>query len=177
MSDAPREPERLLESLLAPEGAADAGSDEDVDALIDELEALVARGRRMPLRKLLIDEDDLLQIVDRLRTAIPAEVRQAHRVLDEHDRILETARAQARALLEERGITAEIERERRRVLDEAEREATRIRTEADRYVQRVLSDLEERLSRLLTSVRNGIATLQAGEASAAASDAAADNPR
>ncbi len=166
MSQASHEPDHLLASLLSPnEPAASPAqpADEDVDALIDELESLVARGRRMPLRKLLIDEDDLLNLVDRLRTAIPAEVRQAHAVLDEHDRILESARAKARAMMDERGISAEIERQREATLAEAEREAERIRAEADRYAQRVLTDLEDRLTKVLTSVRNGIETLRGSD--------------
>lgn len=163
MSQSPREPDHLLASLLTPEqqeSSAEPPAGDDVDTLIDELEALVARGRRMPLRKLLLDEDDLLQMVDRLRTAIPEEVKQAHRVLDEHDRILESARSKARALMDERGISAEIESLRQAALAESEREAERIRAEADRYAQRVLADLEERLSKVLTSVRNGIETLR-----------------
>jgi regulator of protease activity HflC (stomatin/prohibitin superfamily) len=165
MSQPPREPDHLLASLLSPEEQAEAQepADDDVDTLIDELESLVARGRRMPLHKLLIDEDDLLQIVDRLRTAIPAEVKQAHAVLDEHDRILESARSKARALMDERGISAEIESQRQAALAEAERDADRIRAEADRYAQRVLADLEERLNKVLTSVRNGIETLRSGD--------------
>lgn len=167
MSQPPREPEHLLESLLAdtaggadqPSGA-DQPADEDVDSLIDALEALVADGRRMPFHKLLIDEDRLIDIVDRLRSAIPAEVRQAHQVLDQHDQILNVAREKARKMLEERGVLEAIETERRRALDAAEQEAQRIRAEADRYARTVLVELEERLAKFQTSVRNGIAALQ-----------------
>lgn len=166
MSKPPHEPEHLLESLLSDststpaEQGADAPADEDVDSLIDALEALVAEGRRMPFRKLLIDEERLLDLVDRLRSAVPAEVRQAHQVLDQHDQILNAAREKARAMLEERGVLEALDKERQQMIDAAEQEALRIRTEADRYARNVLLDLEERLAKLQTSVRNGVEALQ-----------------
>jgi vacuolar-type H+-ATPase subunit H len=170
MSQAPREPEHLLESLLSdaeqpgadqPAPAETPPEDDDVDSLIDMLEALVGEGRRVPFgRKLLVDEDRLLDIVDRLRTAIPTEVKEAHRLLDQRDRILAEAQTQARRALEERGMLETLEKERRQILDEAEREAERIRMEADRYARSVLVDLQDRLDKLQTSVRNGIQALQ-----------------
>lgn len=172
MSQPPREPEHLLESLLSDDTArpadppADVPADEDVDSLIDALEALLAEGRRMPFRKLLIDEERLLDLVDRLRSAIPAEVRQAHSLLDQHDQILNTAREQARQMLTERGMLESLEKDRRQIIEAAEQEAQRIRAEADRYARNVLLDLEERLSKIQTSVRNGVEALQPRDAPA-----------
>lgn len=169
MSQSPHEPEKLLESLLSDSQqsgdeaarAASTPEDEDVDGLIDMLEALVAEGRRVPFgRKLMIDEDRLLELVDRLRTAIPAEVKEAHHLLDQRDQILDQARPEARRSLEERGLLDALEKERRQILDEADREAERIRTEADRYARSVLIDLQERLDKFQNSVRNGIEALQ-----------------
>jgi cell division septum initiation protein DivIVA len=168
MSETPSEPENLLTSLLAtpkpseaapPAAEPGASGDEDVDSLIDSLEALLAESRRMPFRKLLVDEDQLIAIVDRLRTAIPEEVRQAHQVLDQRDEILNTARSKARKLMEERGLMEAMENERQRMLDDAERDAQRVRGEADRYARNVLLDLEDRITKIQTSVRNGIETL------------------
>lgn len=165
MSQQPREPEHLLESLLSdtqpqPDGEPVApDGDEDVDALLDALEALVAESRRMPFRKLLVDEDRLMGLLDRLRAAVPEEVRQAHQLLDQHDQILDAARREAQEMLEERGLVRAMETQRRRLLDEAEDDAERIRTEADRYARSVLVDLDERLDKLKSSVRNGIDAL------------------
>ncbi len=180
MSEPAHEPEHLLASLLsdeeqaaAAEPPAEAG-EEDVDALIDELEALANEGRRRLLgRKLMIDEDRLLSLVDRFRSAVPTEVRQAHRVLDEHDRIVAAAQAQAQRIIEERGLLDMVEAERRRVLEDADREADKIRSEADRYAHNVLVELEERLAKLHTSVRNGIAALGTDEPATPADASAA----
>src|SRR5918997_4745065 len=106
MSDRNHEPQRLLESLLTPEESQQDGPEplpasrvpednQDVDTLIDELEILFTEARRVPFgRRLMIDEDHALDLVDRLRAAIPGAVHQAHRVLEEQERILNEAREQ-----------------------------------------------------------------------------------
>jgi hypothetical protein len=169
MKESANEPERLLASLLSDEQPTTdqtepatnvAEGEDDVDGLINELEALATEGKRRLLgRKLMIDEERLLYLIDRLRTAVPSEVRQAHQLLDEHDQIIAHAQETARRTLEERGLLQSLETERRRILDDAEREAERIRMEADRYARNVLLELEERLSKLHSSVRNGIDAL------------------
>lgn len=172
MSQSPNDGEHLLASLLSerqapdqPEAEPQPGAEDDVDAIIDELEALIGEGKRRLLgRKLMIDEDRLVNIVDRLRTAVPTEVRQAHRILDEHDRIIASAQAEARRMLDEQGMLDALEAEQRRVLANAEREAERVRADADRYVRGVLQELDGRLQKLHTSVRNGIEALGGGSA-------------
>ncbi len=175
MSEQRHEPQELLESLLSPEEAeaaeaaatplsssASTEEAEDVDALIEELEALFAESKRVPFgKKLLVDEDRAMEIVDRLRTALPAEVRQAQRILDEQDRILDMAREQAKRIVNERGLSAQIEAERDRVISSVEQEADRIRSDADTYVRGVLTDLSDRLGKIQSSVTNGIKALDA----------------
>ena len=173
MTDRSHEPDQLLESLLAhdePQAANGAAppppEDDDVDALIDELEAMFAEAKRVPFgRRLMVDEARALEFIDRLRTAFPAEVRQAQRILDEQDRILDEARTQAHAMLQERGLMAELEVQRERTIARAEQEAERMRAEADAYVRGVLTDLDERLSKLHASVRNGLEALSPREES------------
>lgn len=167
MSEQRHEPQELLESLLSPEEieAAEAippptNENEDVDGLIDEFEALLAESKRVPFgKKLLVDDVRAMDLVDRLRTALPAEVRQAQRILDEQDHILNMAREQARRIINERGLAAQLEAERERTLADAEQEAERIRNEADVYVHAVLSDLADRLMKIQASVSNGIEAL------------------
>jgi hypothetical protein len=167
MSQQARTPDQRLETPRDEIEQADTtppneAHDEDtIDTLIDELEALVAESRRMPFgHKLLIDEEYLHDLIDRLRIAVPSEVRQAYRILDEQERILDSARAQARQLLEQQGLLNELEQERSRVLSEAQREAESVRAEADEYAYSVLLDLQDRLAKLQHSVQNGIDALQ-----------------
>lgn len=173
MSERPHEPE-LLESLLSPDdGASRPGAEtqaqpaeyEDLDTLIDELETLLGEAKRVPFgRKLMVDEAHALEVVDRLRASVPAAVRQAHRIVEEQERIVGEAQEQARRILHERGLMAELDIERERVIARAERDADRIRADADAYVRSVLNDLAERLEKFQASVQNGLETLQGPQA-------------
>lgn len=120
----------------------------------------MADGRRVPFSgRLLVDEERLLDIIDRMRVAVPEELKQARRVIQEHDRLLAEAQARITQVLDEQGLRAAVEHERRRLMEQAERDAAQMRNEADEYARRVLEELEDRLAKLMTNVRNGLTTL------------------
>jgi cell division septum initiation protein DivIVA len=129
--------------------------------LIDELEDSLAEGRRVPFSgRLLVDEERILDIIDRMRVAVPEELKQARRVIGEQERLLADARAQVQQAMEEQGLLAAVEAERARLLAEAEHDAQGIRAGADDYARQVLEDLEQRLVRLTASVQNGLKELR-----------------
>jgi ElaB/YqjD/DUF883 family membrane-anchored ribosome-binding protein len=173
MSNRSHEPDQLLDSLLSRREPMQGSGDErgrpesdndDLDGLIDELEAMFEQAKRVPFgRRLMVDEAYALELVDRLRSSLPSEVRQARYVLDEQQRIMDEAREQARQLLDEQGLMAELEVMRERTIASAEQEAERIRADADAYVHGVLNDLSERLAKIQASVRNGIEALQSSD--------------
>jgi cell division septum initiation protein DivIVA len=132
----------------------------ELDDLIDELEDALAEGRRVPFSgRLLVDEERILDIIDRMRVAIPEEQKRARRVIQEQERMLAEAQSRVQQVLEERGLTEAIEAERVRLLQQAEHEAGHVRAGADEYARQVLEDLDDRLTKLVTSVRNGLSTL------------------
>lgn len=129
--------------------------------MIDELEDVLAEGRRIPFSgRLLVDEDRILDIIDRMRVAVPDEIKQARRVIGEQDRLLGEAHAKVQQALEEHGLLAAVEAERTRLLEQAERDATSIRAGADDYATQVLGELEQRLQKLTASVQNGLGELR-----------------
>ncbi|HEY3228943.1 MAG TPA: hypothetical protein VGJ87_06955 [Roseiflexaceae bacterium] len=129
--------------------------------MIDELEDSLAEGRRVPFSgRLLVDEERILDIIDRMRVAVPEELKQARRVIGEQERLLADARAQVQQAMEEQGLLAAVEAERARLLAEAEHDAQGIRAGADDYARQVLEDLEQRLVRLTASVQNGLKELR-----------------
>ncbi len=132
----------------------------ELDDLIDELEDAVADGRRVPFSgRLLVDEERILAIIDRMRVAIPEEQKRARRIVQEQERLIAEAQARVQQVLEERGLLDAVESERVRLLQRAEHEAAQVRAGADAYARQVLEDLDEQLGRLVTSVRNGLSTL------------------
>lgn len=141
----------------------------ELDDLIDEIEDALAEGRRVPFSgRLLVDEDRILDIIDRMRVAIPEEQKRARRIVQEQERLIAEAQARVQQVLEERGLLEAIEVERGRLLVQAEQEAAQVRSGADEYARQVLEDLDERLTKLVTSVRNGLSALGgSGESSLA----------
>jgi hypothetical protein len=128
--------------------------------LIDELEDSLAEGRRVPFSgRLMVDEERILDIIDRMRVAVPEEIKQARRVVGEQDRLLNEAHARVQQALEEQGLMAAITAERERLITQAEHDAATVRAGADDYARQVLEELEQRLVRLTVSVQNGLKEL------------------
>lgn len=124
------------------------------------MEDTLAEGRRVPFSgRLMVDEERILDIIDRMRIAIPEELKQSRRIVQERDRLLAEAEERVHQVLSEQGLLAAIENERQRLLEHAEQEAIQVRADADAYVRQVLEELDDRLEKLLMSVRNGLATL------------------
>ncbi len=134
----------------------------ELDDLIDELEDVLAEGRRVPFSgRLLVDEERILDIIDRMRVAIPEEHKRARRIVQEQERLIAEAQARVQQVLEERGLLEAVEAERTRLLQQAEQEAATVRAGADDYARQVLEELDARLTKLVTSVRNGLHELGA----------------
>ncbi len=132
----------------------------ELDDLIDKLEDVLAEGRRVPfIGRLLVDEERMLELIDRMRVAIPEEQKRARRIVQEQERLIAEAEARLQQVLEERGLMAAIESERVRLLHAAEQEAIQVRAGADEYARQVLEELDDRLTKLVTSVRNGLSAL------------------
>src|SRR6202049_575849 len=141
----------------------------DILYLVDRLENLIASSHRIPLTKQIrIKEVDILNIVDQMRTSIPDEIKQARRVIQEKERILAQAQADASTLLAkareetERAMNREgllraaearsqelvrqAEDQSRMVIEKAEEHSERLKVDADGYVAETLSNLKDHLA-------------------------------
>jgi F0F1-type ATP synthase membrane subunit b/b' len=156
--------------------------DPTVIDLVDQLEELVSTGRRVPFTAgVVVNEDEVLELIDRTRLGLPDELTQARhlledqrRVLDEAEeeaeRILSRAETEAARLVDEAHARAsvmvgdhEIAEQARlhaaTLLAEAEERAARTCAEADAYAREVMVRLEDQLMRAATTVRKGIEAL------------------
>ncbi len=132
----------------------------DIFALIERLEALVNTGQRVPfVNKIMLDEQECLDVIAQMRMSIPDEVRQARRMLQERsripeqarleaERIVEIAHEQAEEILSEHGLVRAAEDNARRIVEEAETQAGEVQRESDEYAVRSLTDLRTRLEQL-----------------------------
>ena len=150
--------------------------------LIDRLERLLNDSWRMPLSAyVVINEDEFLDVIDQMRTAIPQEIRQAEKIQQERDRIIAQAEEEAERivqlaqedagkLVDEHAITQAAMQREQTIIERAQREAEVLKAEADEYARQVLisldgqiEDLDRQIATLLSTVRNGLAALSPAE--------------
>jgi vacuolar-type H+-ATPase subunit H len=144
----------------------------DLQYLIDRLETMIRAGRRMPItNKLMMDEQELVDLVDQMRTVLPEEIRYAKHVLREKeqilsdaqsqaDEILRVARQQADLMVEKEGLLKQAKQQADEIRRQAQEEAERVQVGADNYVRQVLSDLSDSLQRQLASINKGLDSLK-----------------
>jgi cell division septum initiation protein DivIVA len=147
----------------------------DILHLVDRLEEVFNAGLPIPLmRKLAVDEDRVLELIDQMRVSIPDEVKKAQQILNQRDRILAQAQEEATRTVQlakerseqmiEREALVESARARaNEIVQAAKTDAEGVRADADDYALEVLTRLEEELIKSLTQVRNGVAKLKADQ--------------
>lgn len=116
----------------------------ELDKILDEMESLILEASHLPFsEKIIIEEGDLSLIMDRLREAVPLEVKKAHDLLDEQMNIIKNSRAEADRIVEQAKTEAE------RIVELAKAEAERlVRNEevvkmAEEKAQNILNDTKQ----------------------------------
>ena len=154
--------------------------------LVDELETMVSGARRLPLStSVMIDEDALLELVDRIRLGVPEELVRARQTMDDAQRLVgsaqdeaermiaeaeehaaravERAGEQAKMLVSQHHIVSQAQAHADALVADAESRAAAVRSDADMYAHDVMTHLEEQLTRALGTVRRGLDTLPSPE--------------
>jgi len=115
----------------------------DILHLIDRLEEALGQGRRLPWgQKLLVDGQRLFDLIDQLRVAVPAQVREAREILAKREEVLAQAREEAQNLiaraqaevdwlLSDNAIVQAAEERSRQIVEEAERRASEMLRQAE----------------------------------------------
>src|SRR5436309_746866 len=161
------------------------GNTMDILYLVDRLENLIANSKRMPLvNQIMIKEGDILNIVDQMRTSIPDEIKQARRIIQEKERILAQAQADASTLLarareetekamnregllraaEARSheLVQQAEEHSQAVIRQGEEQNERLKTDADTYVAETLRNLKDHLANIEMDVSRTILSIEKG---------------
>ena len=146
----------------------------DILYLVDRLENLLASSPKVPLvNQLLVKEADILNIIEQMRTSIPDEIKLARRIIQEKERILAQAQADASTLLarareeSERAIKREgllqaAGERSQELVREAEAHAERLKVEADAYAAETLRALHEHLSTIEMNISRTILSIEKG---------------
>jgi cell division septum initiation protein DivIVA len=144
----------------------------NIHEAIDRLEYLIAHSRQIPLtRTVVIDQEEALACIDDLRLSLPDEIKQARWTLQEQQRLLSEAQAEAARTLTRAGERAQTmigqhdlvkraEKQADAMLREATVKADETRRAADRYAGEVMQSLETQLLRTVATVKKGVEALR-----------------
>jgi cell division septum initiation protein DivIVA len=144
----------------------------NIHEAIDRLEYLIAHSRQIPLtRTVVIDQEEALSCIDDLRLSLPDEIKQARWTLQEQQRLLSEAQAEAARTVSKAGERAQnmigqhdlvkrAEKQAEAMLKEASLKADETRRAADRYASDVMQSLEAQLLRTVATVKKGVEALR-----------------
>jgi vacuolar-type H+-ATPase subunit H len=161
-----------------------ANTEPTVIDLVDQLEEIVSTGRRVPFTAgVVVNEEEILELIDRTRLGLPDELMQARHLLEdqrrvvveaeqeaerllsraEHEaaRIVAEAEARAAVMVGDHAIAEQAREHAATLLTEAEERSAKTCNEADAYAREVMLRLEDQLMRAATTVRKGIDALPA----------------
>lgn len=139
---------------------------------LNELEELIEQSGKIPFtKKVMVEEDRLLDLLDRIRTTMPEEVRQAKWIIQEREKVLNDSQKEAMRImddaqkqLERKADDSEIVRQAKisaeEILSKAEGIAIEIREGAKGYADDILVNLQESLGKILNQIEQGRSELK-----------------
>jgi vacuolar-type H+-ATPase subunit H len=144
----------------------------NIHEAIDRLEYVIAHSRQIPLtRTVVVDQEEVLACIDDLRLSLPDEIKQARWTLQEQQRLLSEAQAEAARTVSKAGERAQTmigqhdlvkraEKQAEALMREASVKAEETRRAADRYASDVMQSLEAQLLRTVATVKKGVEALR-----------------
>ncbi len=144
----------------------------NIHEAIDRLEYLIGHSRQIPLtRTVVVDQEEVLACIDELRLSLPDEIKQARWTLQEQQRLLSEAQAEAARTVSKAGERAQTmigqhdlvkraEKQADAMLKDATAKAEETRRAADRYASEVMQNLESQLLRTIATVKKGVEALR-----------------
>lgn len=136
-----------------------------VHKILDDLETLLQSSTHIPFsNRLVVEEDELCRLIDGLREALPNEIMEANRVLNERKRIMDDVQKEAQTtieqaqtyvskLTEENSITQQAHEQANQIIEEARERAREYEDQAVSYAQDVFAYLEANLDKVAEAVR------------------------
>ena len=132
----------------------------ELDKILDEMESIIMEATRVPLvDKIMVDEGELTMVMDKLRAAVPLEVKRAHDLLEEQkniiansrteadhiveqakaegDRLVELAKAEADRLVREEEVVKAAEEKANSIIETTQQYDKDMRAAADAYAEKL----------------------------------------
>lgn len=122
---------------------------------LDTLEDLVSNGKRVPMsRKVMVEEDEFIQLLEEIRSSIPVEIRNAQRLLKERERLLGEAQEQATRIVNDAQRRASVLVSEHTVLAEAKQHAEELLRAAEKKRQEEQGRMEVFFLQQLDAIRS-----------------------
>lgn len=131
---------------------------------LDMLEDILDNSKTVPFsNKISVDKERIFDIIGEIRMNVPNEIRQAQRMIEDHDKIINDAKSRATNIIKEaqskaQELTDEHEiykmsmEQAREIVEEAKRNAKDIRLNAMDYTDEILSRAEETIRDTITEL-------------------------
>ncbi len=138
----------------------------DILDIVDDLMVNLHEAKTMPLgSNALVDRDDFLAMLERLRASLPDELRAARWMVREREafisrtnekarEIVDKARAEADAMVSDSNIVAEAVEEANILVRRAEGEARKLRLETEDEIEKKLQRVESLLIDIMNQVQS-----------------------
>jgi len=139
----------------------------DAIELIEKLEEIIQKSKKIPFSSnFIINENEIYDILDELKSIIPEEFKQARWIVKERENMLDEAKRHAGKILSEAEEKAEILlseneimknalKKSEEIISVAEARARIIRLEAEDYADEKLASLEAVLYKILSAIEKG----------------------
>lgn len=135
--------------------------------VLNEMEELIVNSLRVPMTKrVMVDEDRLLDYLDRIRASMPEELRQARWVIQEREKVITDSKREAVRIMEDaekqlerKAVDSEITRKAQEIAQDiklqSEEVAQTIKQGARDYADEILAELEGRLTNVVMQIQEG----------------------
>ena len=131
---------------------------------LDQIEDILDASKSVPFsNKISVEKERIYDVMNEIRLNLPAEIRQANRIIEDYEKIMEDARARATEILKEaeeeaKLLTNEHEIFRRAneqatdLIEESKKTAKDYRLNAVDYVDEVLGDTENMVKEAMDNI-------------------------
>lgn len=149
-------------------------NDQTMEELITTLYEYIQDARALPLGadKCILERDKVLDMLDEITTQLPAEIKQAHTIVDsrneligqarrEAESIVQAAQAKAKELVSQEAIYLEAKRQCEEMVAATKEKMAQLRQVSNAYMDDALARTEEAIARSLAEVQDTRAKFQA----------------
>ncbi len=132
--------------------------------LLDQLENELESASNVILtNKVMVNKDGVLDLLDEIRSAVPSDIKEAKKILDDSTKIkqmaqrdannlMKEAKAQKEYLVDTNNITKHAYEEAEAILKEAKNEANKLRVRSIEYVMNLLTKTQDDMRQIITTI-------------------------